>query len=519
MLKPATETSKHMRDLAAQDAVVAAHLDYTTMCEAELKSQALLIEKLQSQLRGQRAAQFGPKSETMDQLGLKLEEEETARSAELGRLDDGPSKLPVQSEPKIKPKRRPLPANLPRDEEILSLGDVCECGGAYRTIGEDVTEELEYIPGRYVVNRYVRPRVICSCCNKITQAPLPSRPIEKGRPGPGLLAHVMISKYGDHLPLYRQSQIFDREGIDLDTSTLADWMGKSTALLEPLADAIGDHVKCGQAIFADDTPIKMQRKGRCATTRIWTYVRNEATWNGADPPATWYQFSTDRKGAHPRDHLADYGGWMHADGYAGFNGLYDKGAVREVACLAHARRKFADIFKKDGLATAEEALRRIAELYAVEKVARHKPPEERVALRQEHAKPAFDDLEQWLQTQLTRISGKSDLAKAIRYTLSRLPKLRPYLENGSLEIDNNSAERAVKPVAIGRKNFLFVGSEGGGRAAAIAYTLIETAKMNGVNPQEWLTWVLGRIADHKINRIEELLPWRYAPSVAAQEKM
>ena len=510
MLKPATETSKHMRDLAAQDVVVATHLDYTSMCEAELKSQALLIEKLQSQLRGQRATQFGPKSETMDQLGLKLEEEETARAAELGQANESGPTLPFQPEPMSKPKRRPLPSNLPRNEEILSPGDACDCGGAYRTIGEDATEELEYIPGRFVVNRYVRPRVACTCCNKITQAPLPSRPIEKGRPGPGLLAHVMISKYGDHLPLYRQSQIFERDGIDLNTSTLADWMGQSTALLEPLADAIGDHVKRGQAIFADDTPIKMQRKGRCATTRIWTYVRNEATWNGADPPAAWYRFSTDRKGAHPRDHLADYDGWMHADGYAGFNGLYDKGAVREVACLAHARRKFADIFKKDGLATAEEAIRRIAVLYAVEKAARYKSPEERVALRQVHAKPVFDDLELWLQAQLTRISGKSDLAKAIRYTLSRLPKLRPYLENGALEIDNNSAERAVKPVAIGRKNFLFVGSEGGGRAAAIAYTLIETAKMNGVNPQEWLTWVLDRIADHKITRIDELLPWRYA---------
>ena len=294
------------------------------------------------------------------------------------------------------------------------------------------------------------------------------------RPGPGLLAHVLVAKYGDHLPLYRQSQMFEREGIDLDRSTLADWVGKSAALLEPLADAIGRHVLGGAAIFADDTPIQLQApgNGKTKTARIWTYVRDERPWHGPDPPAACYRFTVDRKGEHPANHLAGYKGWMHADGYAGFNELFRSGGVREVACLAHIRRKFVDVFQAEGSFIAEEALKRIAGLYAIEKEGRGQPTDERVRLRQAHARPIVDDLESWLQAQLPRISGKSELAKAIRYALARMRKLRPYLDHGSLEADNNGAERALKPVALGRKNFLFVGSEGGGKSAAIAYTLI-----------------------------------------------
>ena len=430
-----------------------------------------------------------------------------------------PSDLPSDTgdAAKEKPKRKPLPANLPREEQRLSPGESCgDCGGTLKVLGEDVTEELDYLPGRFVVNRIVRPRMACKCCETICQAPLPSRPIERGRPGPGLLAHVLISKYADHLPLYRQSQIFERDGIDLDRSTLCDWVGKSTTLLEPLADAIGRHVLSGTAIFADDTPLKMQApgNGRTKTARIWTYVRDERPWLGPDPPAAWYRFTVDRKGQHPAEHLADYKGWMHADGYSGFNDLYRSGGILEVACMAHIRRKFVDVFQAEGSVIAEEAIKRIAGLYAVEKDGRGRPPDERVQLRQNRAKPILDDLESWLQAQLPRISGKSELAKAIRYALSRSKKLRPYLDHGCLELDNNSSERAMKPVALGRKNFLFVGSEGGGKAAAIAYTLIETAKLDGVDPQAWLTNVLSRIAEHKITKIDELLPWRYAASAA-----
>jgi transposase len=480
---------------------------------ALVKSQALQIEKLKHELAGHRRHRFGSRSETLDQLELRLEDMEIA-AAKAGR--PAPAEEPERTaEPKDKPKRKPLPADLPRNEQVLSPGDACgRCGGKLKKLGEDVAEELEYVPGRFVVNRIVRPRMACSCCEAICQAPLPSRPIERGRPGPGLLAHVLVSKYGDHMPLYRQSQIFERNGIDLDRSTLADWVGRSAALLEPLADAIGRHVLKGSAIFADDTPLKMQAKVKCTTARIWTYVRDERPWLGQAPPAAWYRFTVDRKGEHPADHLADYRGWMHADGYSGFNELYRSGGISEVACLAHIRRKFVDVFQSEGSVIAGEAVQRIAGLYAVEKQARGQPPDERVRLRQAQAKPILDDLEAWLQGQLPKISGKSELAKAIRYALTRMKRLRPYLDHGFLEADNNCAERSMKPIALGRKNFLFVGSEGGGKSAAIAYTLIGTAKLNSVDPQVWLTGVLSRIAEHKITRLDELLPWRYAAAAA-----
>jgi len=475
-----------------------------------VKAQAMLIEKLRHQLAGHRAHRFGPSGESAEQLQLALEASEVAVAAIMDRLrlpeDDG------AAEPD-RPRRRPIPDHIPRmTVEIAPGGDACAgCGGRLRRLGEDVTEELEYVPGRFIVNRIVRPRLTCSGCDRFVQAPLPSRPIERGRPGPGLLAHVLVSKYADHLPLYRQSQIIEREGIDLDRSTLADWVGRSTNLLEPLADAIGRHVLAAQALFADDTPVQMLAPGtgRTDTARLWAYVRDERPWAGPAPPAAWYRFSPDRRSEHPQRHLAGYRGWMHADAYAGFGELYRSGAIREVACLAHVRRKFVDVHRSQGSAIAEETIARIARLYAVETAARGLPPEERVCLRQAEARPVLDDLEAWLAAQLPSLSGKSPLAGAIRHALVRLPRLRPYLDHGVLEIDNNPAERAMRGVALGRKNYLFVGSQAGGRAAAIAYTLIETAKLNGVDPQAWLANTLARIPDHKITRIDELLPWNH----------
>ena len=480
-----------------------------TTLASELKSRDILIEKLKHQLAGMRQHRFGSRSEALDQLALMLEDEEITASAQ----DPASADTVQAATAKDKPKRKPLPDHLPRDETTLSPGDTCgECGSDLRTLGEDVTEELEYVPGRFVVNRIIRPRRTCTCCETFHQAALPSRPIERGRPGAGLIAHVLVNKYADHSPLYRQSQIFEREGVDLDRSTLADWVGKSTTLLEPLAEAIARHVLKGQALFADDTPVKLLApgSGKTKTARLWAYVRDERPWSGEGYPAAWYQFSPDRKGVRPNTHLANYTGFMHADGYAGFNELYRTGKVSEVACMAHIRRKFVDIHKAQGSAIAEEAIKRIAKLYGVEKDVRGQPPDQRVKTRQRRSKPIFDDLEAWLHAQLPKISGKSSLAGAIRYALTRMKKLRPWLDHGFLELDNNAAERSMRPIALGRKNYLFMGSEGGGKSAAIAYTLIETAKLNGVDPQAWLTDTLARIADHKINRIDELLPWRYA---------
>ncbi|MDP5335456.1 MAG: IS66 family transposase [Paracoccaceae bacterium] len=503
-------------DVAALQAIIALQNEKLSIFETEIRARDDRIEKLKHQLAVLRRHRFGQRSEALDQLELALEEEEIARAA-APRSDDKDAACEPVGEPKRKPRRKPLPDHLHRNDEILSPGSQCsECGGSLRTLGEDVTEELEYVPGRFVVNRIIRPRMACSCCDAICQSSLPSRPIEKGRPGPGLLAHVLVNKYADHSPLYRQSQIFEREGIDLDRSTLADWIGKSATLLEPLAKAIERHVLGGQAIFADDTPVKLLSPGagKTKTARLWAYVRDERPWASEVPPAAFYRFSRDRKGEQPAGHLKDYTGWMHADGYSGFNELYQSGRVREVACMAHIRRKFVDVHKAQGSVIAEEAIKRIAALYGIEKEARGQSPEDRASIRQEKAKPLLDELAAWLSDQLPKISGKSELAKAIRYALTRIKKLRPYLDNGILELDNNCAERSMRCVALGRKNYLFMGSESGGKSAAIAYTLIETAKLNGVDPQAWLTDTLARIADHKITRIDELLPWRYPPSAA-----
>ena len=311
----------------------------------EVTSQALLIEKLKHQLAGQNRHRFGVRSESLDQLNLTFEEDEAIAEAASEATQPAPPPAPPPAEDKSprQHSRKPLPDHLDRHDEVLSLGEDCtRCGGKLKTLGEDITEELEYVPGRFVVNRIVRPRKACAGCEAIIQSPLLSRPIERGRPGPGLLAHVLVSKYADHLPLYRQSQIYAREGVDLDRSTMADWVGRSTALLEPLADAIGRMVRRGDALFADDTPVKMQAPGqqKTKTARVWTYVRDERPWSGSSPPCAWYQFTIDRKGEHPVSHLSGYKGWVHADGYSGSNGLFGHDTADEMACMAHVRRKF-----------------------------------------------------------------------------------------------------------------------------------------------------------------------------------
>ena len=479
------------------------------------RSQALKIEKLEHQLAGHRKARFGSKSESLDQLAFALHEDaEIADAAaalqeEAGQVDD-------DNPGKRRHSRAPLPDHLERQSEVLSPGETCaDCGGTMRALGEYVTQELEYIPGRFVIREIVRPRMACNCCEAFAQSPMPSRPIERGRAGPGLLAHVLVGKYCDHLPIYRQSEIYAREKVDLHRLTLTDWVGRSTALLAPLADYIGKQVRAGPTLFADDTPVKMQiggKTGKAQTARMWSYVRDERPWCGQAPPCAWYQFSVDRKGKHPAGHLAGYKGIVHADGFTGFNGLFGEGLASEQACMVHVRRKFVDVFERNGSTIARETIERIAGLYAVEKEARHKSPDERVVLRQTKARPIFDELEIWLKAQLPKISGKTKLAEAFRYALSRMPKARTYLEDGRLELDNNICERSIRPLTLGRKNYLFMGSEGGGKAAAIAYTLIETARMNRVDPEAWLTWVLTRISDHKINRIDDLTPWNWQPT-------
>jgi len=479
--------------------------------DVELQTQAIRIEQLKAQLAKLRRMQFGRSSEKLDraieQLELLLEDLGEEQAERPG------SPKPASIAEKQKPVRRPLPDSLPRDEIVHQAACACpRCGGELRKLGEDVTELLEYVPSSFKVIRHVRPKFSCRRCEAITQAPMPSLPIERGRPGAGLIAHVLVSKYADHLPLYRQSGIYERQGIDLERSTLADWVGSSSALLAPLVEALRKDVMSSDALHGDDTPVPVLAPGtgKTKTGRLWTYVRDGRPHVDRRTPAAVYFYSPDRKGEHPAAHLANFRGVLHADGYAGFNAIFEKGDVTEAACWAHVRRKFFDEYETKQAPAAKETLDRIGALYGIEEEARGKPPDERRRLRQERSKPLLDDLHAWLSATKPKLSQKTDLAAAIRYTLSRWTALTRFAENGRLEIDNNAAERAIRPLALGRKNYLFAGSDKGGQRAAAIYSLIETARMNGIDPEAYLRDVIARIADHPINRIAELLPWNWA---------
>jgi len=419
-----------------------------------------------------------------------------------------------------KPARRPLPEHLPREvRKYLPKQKVCpDCGGELKPLGEDVSEILEYVPERFKVIRQVRPKLACAGCERIVQAAAPSRPIERGVAGPGLLAHVLVSKYCDHLPLYRQSEIYAREGVELERSTLADWVGGTSRLLAPLVEALRRHVMSAEKLHADDTPVPVLAPGlgKTKTGRLWTYVRDDRPAGDSTPPAVWFAYTPDRKGEHPKAHLSKFTGTLQADGYAGFDQIYEAGRIQEAACWAHVRRKFYDLHIAHKSPVAAEAMERIAELYAIEKEIWGRPLEERREVRNTYARPLLDSLKQWLEATLGKLSTKSDTATAVRYALGRWNALVRYVNDGRIEIDNNAAERALRTVALGRKNYLFAGSDAGGERAAAIYSLIGTAKLNGLDPELYLRNVLSRIADHPINRIEELVPWNVATSMAPE---
>lgn len=482
-----------------------------------LKEQALQNEQLKARLAKLLRQRFGSSSEKMkgaiDQLELiigDLEED----IAEATPSEPGPDAEASAIEPELqprrrKPKRRPLPENLPRDVVEHAPACACpKCGGALRRLGEDVTEVLEYVPGSFRVTRHVRPKMTCRYCESITQPPAPSLPINRGLAGPGLLAHVLVGKFCDHLPLHRQAEIFARNGIDLDRSTLADWVGQCARLLRPLVEAVGVHVMAAARVHADDTtvPVLSPGNGKTSTGRLWCYVRDDRPFGGKAPKAVLYCYSPDRKGEHPKAHLAGFRGILQADGYAGYAGLYQQG-VTEAACMAHVRRKFFDIHAETKSPLSNEALQRIAALYAVEALVRGEPAEVRLRVRTQRSAPLFAELRKWLDTTLSRVSGRSEMAKAIRYALARWDALTLVLRDGRVCIDNNAAERSMRPMTLGRKNWLFAGSNSGGERAAAIYTLTETAKLNGLDPEDYLRTVLARIADHPVKRVNEFLPW------------
>jgi transposase len=478
--------------------------------------QHALIERLQTMIVHLRRMQFGRKSEKIDrqveQLELELEELESAKAAQLEELERKlePPKA-VALETVRKPVRRALPEHLPRDVQMHVPAEQCcpVCSAELKKLGEDVSEVLEWVPASFKVIRHVRPKLCCTKCDVIVQAEAPSRPIARGMAGPGLLAHVLVSKYADHLPLYRQTEIYAREGVDLERSTLADWVGSTSKLLEPLNEALRQHVMSASKLHADDTPVPVLEpgKGRTKTGRLWTYVRDERQAGRTTAPAVWFAYSPDRSGKHPHQHLAAFKGTLQADAYAGFKRLYDGGRVHEAACWAHLRRKFFDIQQAHASPLAGEAMERIAELYAIESEIRGRSPDERKQVRKARSAPVLAALHEWMQKTLIKVSRKSDIAAAIGYALGRWPALLRYCSDGLLEIDNNAAERALRAVALGRKNYLFAGSDSGGERAAAIYSLIGSAKLNDLDPEAYLRHVLARIADHSINQITDLLPW------------
>jgi len=500
--------------IVAQHEQLQAHIEQLLSRDHEIQHLKLLIAKLQRM-------QFGRRSEKVErqieQLELKLEELEASR-AECAPAVEQPT---AASTPAVvsKPARRPLPEHLPRQIETHTPAEQScpQCGGTLARLGEDVSEMLEYVPASFKVIRHVRPKLSCTACDVIVQAPAPSRPIERGLAGPGLLAHVLTAKYCDHLPLHRQNAIYAREGVDLEDSTLADWVGASSRLVQPLVEALRRYVLGGNKLHADDTPVPVLApgNGKTKTGRLWTYVRDDRPAGDTAAPAVWFSYSPDRKGEHPQQHLRDFTGTLQADAYAGFNQLYENGRIQEAACWAHVRRKFYELMEAHKSPIATEAVERIAALYAIESEIRGRAPDERRQVRQARSRPLLDAMHDWLEDSLAKLSKKSDTSSAIRYALALWDALVRFCDDGRIEIDNNAAERALRCVAIGRKNYLFAGSDRGGERAATFYSLIGTAKLNGFDPEAYLRDVLTRIADYPVNRIAELLPWNIAAAPAS----
>src|SRR4051794_33007283 len=483
--------------------------------QAEIEKLRLLIRQLQRNRFGRRSEQLDP-----DQLQLGLEDLEQAVAAAEAAQEEAATRSGTPRAPRVRGRTRGArPAPLPRVEVLVDVEDkACPCGGgAMHVIGEDTSEMLDIVPAVLRVRVIRRPRYGCRTCEEaVVQAPAPERPITGGMATEALLAHVLVAKFSDHLPLYRQAQIFAREGVELDRSTLCDWVGRACWWLEPLWRLLRRHVLASTRIFADDTflPVLDPGRGRTKTGRLWGYAVDDRPWNGGTPPAVVFFYAEDRRGEHPAAPLAGFQGTLQVDGYGGFRRVLENrppGAIRLAFCWAHCRRRFYDIHQATGSPLAEEALRQIRELYVIEAEVRGRPAEDRRATRQERSKPIVEALNGWLTAQLGRVSGKSTLAEAIRYALRHWQGLVLFLEDGRLELDTNTIERAIRPISLGRKNALFAGSDGGARHWAIVASLVATAKLNGVEPLAWLTDVLermvaGRTKAHELGR---LLPWAW----------
>jgi transposase len=472
------------------------------------------IERLKAQIDKLRRMYFGSKSEKLarqiDKLEAQLEDLTAGQGAAetRGHRDKASTTPPGRA-----PTREPLPSHLPRDEIELTPDSICPiCATAMQWLGEDVSEQLTRVAAAFKVIRTIRHKLCCPDCGRIEQPAMPSLPIEHGIAHPSLLADIAVSKFADHQPLYRQSEIAARDGVTLDRGSMGRWLGQIAELCVPLVEAIQRYALVPGKVHVDDTPVAVLApgNGKTVTGRFWVYVRDDRRSGSTDPAAVWFDFSSDRKGVHPQTRLAAFHGILQADAYAGFDQLYASGEIHEAACWDHARRYIYDVHARTPTPDTQQLLEMIGELYSIEADIRGKAPDERLRVRQEKTKPLLAKFEATIRAKLATLSTKSALAKAINYSLNHWTALAFYCEDGRVEISNVLAENALRCVALGRKNYLFVGSDSGGERAAAMYSLIGTCKLNGINPRAYLEYVLTRIADHKISRIDELLPWNVA---------
>jgi transposase len=504
------------------------------VARAQASDDQALIAHLKLQIEKLNRDRFGPRSERtarlLDQLELTLEELETAATEdELAAEMAAAKTTKVASFTRKRPTRKPFPDHLPRERVIVPGPEACACCGSARLsrLGEDITETLEVIPKSWKVIQHVREKFSCRDCEKISQAPAPFHVIARGWAGPSLLAMVLFEKYGQHQPLNRQAERYAKEGVPLSLSTLADQVGGCTAALMPLFKRLEAHVQSAERLHGDDTTVPVLAKGKTVTGRIWVYVRDDKPFGGQAPPGAVFYYSRDRAGEHPQAHLANYSGIFQADAYGGYGKLYEPGRtpgpVLEAACWVHARRPFfvmADLAenarrKAEGKNPAQisplalEAVRRIDALFEIERSINGQSAERRKAVRQELSAPLVADLWAWMREQRAKLSRGNDVAKAMDYMLKRWAAFTRFLDDGRICLSNNAAERGLRGIALGRKSWLFCGSDRGGDRAAIMYSLIVTAKINDIDPQAWLADVLARIAEHPVQRLDELLPWNW----------
>lgn len=508
--------------------------------KARLTTVSVTIEAMKLEIARLRRETFGQKSERgarlIEQLEFELEELEIDR-AEDERAADEAAEAARKAGRAIVPQRRrrpavkkPFPSHLPRERRVIASPSACPCCGSANLskLGEDVTETLEAIPRSFKVIQTVREKLSCRACEKIHQPPAPFHVISRGHVGPSFLALLIYDKYALHQPLHRQARELDRDGIDLSVSTLADHVGAAAGALAPLFALIEAHVLAAERLHGDDTTIPLLAKNKTITARLWTYVRDDKPFGGPEPPAAIYYFSPDREGVHPQRHLASYHGILQADAFSGYNSLYERdrpgGPILEAACWVHGRRKFfvlADITAKARdprvviSPIALEAVKKIDAIFAIERKINGLSPDVRRSARQERVKPLVDDLHAWMTEQRILVARKTPIGKALHYMLVRWDAFARFLDDGRICLSNNAAERVLRSPAIGRKAWLFAGSERGGRRAAMIYSLIMTAKLNDVDPQAWLADVLARIAEHPAQRLYELLPWHWREPVSS----